>query len=100
MLPANLSIPNVSNTNQMPQEHHVHQSQYQLSGQKRIYDDQLQESNQDEDIGEKGGPKKKGRKKSFIWTHVITDEQGKVFCRHCGLQVRVNYGEKVKQYLS
>lgn len=40
-------------------------------------------------------PKKKGRKKSFIWAHVITDETGKVHCKHCSQLIRVNYGEKV-----
>lgn len=42
-------------------------------------------------------PKKKGRKKSFIWAHVITDEYGKVHCKHCGALIRVNYGEKVER---
>jgi len=40
-------------------------------------------------------PKKKGRKKSFIWAHVVTDEVGKVHCKHCSQLIRVNYGEKV-----
>lgn len=43
-------------------------------------------------------PKRKGRKKSFIWSHVVTDDLGKVHCRHCNQLIRVNYGEKVSLY--
>ncbi len=46
---------------------------------------------------DRNGPKKKGRKKSFIWGHVVTDETGKVHCRHCGQLIRINYGEKVER---
>jgi hypothetical protein len=49
-----------------------------------------------EDVGDnRQTPKKKGRKKSFIWAHVVTDESGKVHCKHCSQLIRVNYGEKV-----
>jgi hypothetical protein len=50
-----------------------------------------------EDSLERPAPKKKGRKKSFIWAHVVTDEMGKVHCKHCGALIRVNYGEKVER---
>ena len=28
------------------------------------------------------GEKRKGRKKGFVWSHVLTDEEGKVTCMH------------------
>lgn len=49
----------------------------------------------DEDVGA-GGEKRKGRKKGFVWSHVLTDEEGKVTCMHCGDLIKVNFGEKVK----
>jgi hypothetical protein len=42
-----------------------------------------------------GGEKRKGRKKGFVWSHVLTDEEGKVTCMHCGDLIKVNFGEKV-----
>jgi hypothetical protein len=93
-----------------------------LIGQKRAYNDQNDtsllsvddrdddEEGHDDDGGNNSGlvqsssmdrdrpaPKKKGRKKSFIWAHVVTDEFGKVHCKHCGALIRVNYGEKVER---
>ncbi len=72
----------------------MHQSLHML-GQKRLFSDDLDMSFPGQD-DERPMPKKKGRKKSFIWSHVMTDEQGKVHCLHCGLLIRVNIGEKVK----
>ena len=48
-------------------------------------------------LGEDGGPeKRKGRKKGFVWSHVVTDpETGKVSCLHCGENIKVAFGEKV-----
>lgn len=46
---------------------------------------------------DKNGPRKKGRKKSFIWSHATVDENGKVHCKHCNALIRVNYGEKVER---
>ena len=69
---------------QMPPMHH----ELSLAGKRAFEGDYMDE-------GDRPSPKKKGRKKSFIWAHVITDEQGKVHCRHCGQLIRVNYGEKV-----
>jgi hypothetical protein len=39
--------------------------------------------------------KRKGRKKGFVWSHVVTDDEGKVSCMHCGELIKVNFGEKV-----
>lgn len=39
--------------------------------------------------------KKKGRKKGAIWNHVITDPNGRVFCRHCNELIKIHFGEKV-----
>lgn len=46
-------------------------------------------------IDDDAGEKRKGRKKGFVWSHVITDEEGKVTCMHCGDLIKVNFGEKV-----
>ena len=43
-----------------------------------------------------GGEKRKGRKKGFVWSHVVTDDEGKVTCLHCGDLIKVNFGEKVR----
>mmetsp|Transcript_108495 Transcript_108495/g.212594 ORF Transcript_108495/g.212594 Transcript_108495/m.212594 type:complete len:928 (+) Transcript_108495:64-2847(+) len=43
------------------------------------------------------GEKRKGRKKGFVWSHVLTDEEGKVTCMHCGDLIKVNFGEKVER---
>lgn len=74
----------------------MHQS-LSILGQKRLFSDDLDMSfpGQDDD---RPIPKKKGRKKSFIWSHVVTDENGKVHCLHCGLLIRVNIGEKVSNF--
>lgn len=74
--------------------HHSHA----LMGFKRMYSDLHNNDFQNvlEDM-DRPAPKKKGRKKSFIWSHVVTDDQGKVHCRHCGLLIRVNFGEKVSR---
>lgn len=45
-----------------------------------------------------GAEKRKGRKKGFVWSHVLTDEEGKVTCMHCGDLIKVNFGEKVTFY--
>eukprot|EP01039_Chlorochromonas_danica_P001635 gene1635-1784_t len=42
-------------------------------------------------------PRKKGRKKGYIWAHTIVDENGKVHCKHCNALIRVKYGEKVER---
>ncbi len=70
------------------------QQSLNMLGQKRLFSDDLDMSfaGPEEDRPQ---PKKKGRKKSFIWSHVVTDDQGKVHCLHCGLLIRVNIGEKV-----
>jgi len=44
-----------------------------------------------------GNEKRKGRKKGFVWSHVITDDEGKVSCMHCGEIIKVNFGEKVER---
>lgn len=41
--------------------------------------------------------KRKGRRKSQIWSHVTVDEHNKVHCRHCGALIRINFGEKVER---
>lgn len=46
-------------------------------------------------IDDDAGEKRKGRKKGFVWSHVVTDEEGKVTCMHCGDLIKVNFGEKV-----
>jgi hypothetical protein len=73
----------------------MHQS-LSILGQKRLFSDDLDMSFPGQDDG-RPIPKKKGRKKSFIWSHVVTDENGKVHCLHCGLLIRVNIGEKVER---
>lgn len=45
---------------------------------------------------EMSAEKRKGRKKGFVWSHVIQDEEGKVSCMHCGEPIKINFGEKVK----
>ena len=70
------------------------QQSLNMLGQKRLFSDDMDISfNGPEE--DRPLPKKKGRKKSFIWSHVVCDEQGKVHCLHCGLLIRVNIGEKV-----
>lgn len=71
------------------------QQSLSMLGQKRLFSDDLDMSFTGND-DDRPMPKKKGRKKSFIWSHVVTDDQGKVHCLHCGLLIRVNIGEKVK----
>jgi hypothetical protein len=43
------------------------------------------------------GEKRKGRKKGFVWSHVVSDEDGKVSCLHCGEVIKVVFGEKVER---
>mmetsp|Transcript_30495 Transcript_30495/g.51050 ORF Transcript_30495/g.51050 Transcript_30495/m.51050 type:complete len:892 (+) Transcript_30495:133-2808(+) len=43
------------------------------------------------------GEKRKGRKKGFVWSHVVTDQDGRVSCIHCGELIKVNFGEKVER---
>jgi hypothetical protein len=76
----------------------VHQQLHPIiaAAQKRPYAETESSMLMDDNL-DRPAPKKKGRKKSFIWAHVITDEFGKVHCKHCGALIRVNYGEKVKQ---
>ena len=72
------------------------QQSLNMLGQKRLFSDDMDISfNGPEE--DRPLPKKKGRKKSFIWSHVVCDEQGKVHCLHCGLLIRVNIGEKVSR---
>ncbi|RYH15050.1 DUF4954 family protein [archaeon] len=42
-------------------------------------------------------PRRKGRKKSYIWSHTVLDENGKVHCKHCNVKISVKYGEKVER---
>ncbi len=78
-----------------------------LAGQKRMYGDHdlAPQSSQPPQpppqpqynlqMDDNSGGKRKGRKKSYIWSHTVTDDMGKVHCRHCGMLIRVNFGEKV-----
>jgi hypothetical protein len=68
-----------------------------IIGEKRLFSDELDMSFHEQD-DDRPIPKKKGRKKSFIWSHVVTDENGKVHCLHCGMLIRVNIGEKVNHF--
>ncbi len=40
-----------------------------------------------------------GRKKGFVWSHVVTHEDGRVSCMHCGEPIKINFGEKVPLHL-
>jgi hypothetical protein len=90
MIPPNTNPPNMNQVNPSTMS-----SMNPNNGNKRSYMETDTLALMDDSMDRNQQPRKKGRKKSFIWAHVVTDEFGKVHCKHCGQLIRVNYGEKV-----